>query len=156
MKRRILVSVLLAALLLLPASARAAITIVVHYDYGGGTVLDVATFENDKGKSALIGMKGPFNNAHIAASVAFGCGEWASFTALGKKAEGMQSNAFQFVGTWKETNTTQQALLTVAAGPGVQFTISDQPGTLFFILLPKDFASFNSALATVAAFCNPK
>ncbi len=48
MKRRIFLSVLLAALILLSANAWAAITIVGHFTGGGGTTFDIGTFKNDK------------------------------------------------------------------------------------------------------------
>ncbi len=154
MKRHVLISVLVAGLLLLPVTARAALTIIGHYDYGGGTVFDVAYNAENGGKVSLLGMKGNINNVRSAVSITFSKNEWNSFVALWRKAMGTQSSSFQFVGTYKETNTKYNSLLTVAAGPGVQFTINDQPGTLVFVLRPADFARFDADVAKVTAFFN--
>lgn len=154
MKRHWLAAVLVAGLLLLPLSARAALTIVGHYDYGGGTSFDVAYNAASGGKVSLIGMRGNINNVRSAVSITFTKNEWNSFVALWRKAERTQSNSFQFVGTFKETHTTYNSLLTVAAGPGVQFTLNDQPGTLIFVLSRADFARFDADVAKVTAFFN--
>jgi hypothetical protein len=62
-----------------------------------------------------------------------------------------QSNSFQFIGTYKETGTTYNSLLMMAAGPGVQFVINDESGTLLFVLSPGDYAKFDTDVAKVTA-----
>ncbi len=144
MKRRFVVAALLAALLLPPVQARADLTIVGHYTAGDNS-FDIGTFRRDNEKGALLGI------AHKV-SITFGPGEWASFVALWRKAENTQSGSFQFVGSYKETNTDYLSLLTVSAGPGVQFTINDKGGTFSFVLAPGDFARFDADVGSVAAF----
>jgi hypothetical protein len=150
MKRRVIVAALLAVLILLPAKVRAdGINIVGHYANADGTSLDIATF-SEKGETV-----GILGIAHKV-SITFSPNEWPSFVAIWKKAEGIQSNSFQFVGTYKETGTTYNSLLTAAAGPGVQLTINDQPGTYVFVLPPGDYAKFDADVATVAAILGSK
>ena len=57
---------------------------------------------------------------------------------------------------YKETGTDYNSLLTVAAGPGVQFTINDKPGTFTFVLSPNDYAGFDAAVAKVSAYLGSK
>ncbi len=155
MKRRIFLSVLLAALILLSANAWAAITIVGHFTGGGGTTFDIGTFTNDKDteRGGLLGI------SHKV-SITFGGmndrNEWNSFVALWRKAQQTRAASFQFIGTFKETGTDYNSLLTVAAGPGVQFTINDKPGTFIFVLSPSDYASFDAAVAKVSAYLGSK
>ncbi len=145
MKRHILISALLAVSLLISAHARAdGLTTVGHYNGADGSFFEIATYLED---GETVGVMGISHKV----SVAFSKTEWHSFVELWRRAESVQSNSFQFVGTYKETNTTYNSLLTVAAGPGVQFTINDQPGTLVFVLSPGDYASFDAAVGTVSA-----
>jgi hypothetical protein len=39
----------------------------------------------------------------------------------------------------------------MAAGPGVQFVINDESGTLLFVLSPGDYAKFDTDVAKVTA-----
>jgi len=151
MNRRVFLSVLLAALILFSANARAAITIVGHYTGGGDTTFDIGTFTNDKDteRGALLGI------SHKV-SITFRADEWPAFVALWRKAEQTRSASFQFVGTYKETGTDYNSLLTVAAGPGVQFTINDKPGTFIFVLPLNELADFDAAVAKVSAYLGSK
>ncbi|HZL59840.1 MAG TPA: hypothetical protein VFC38_09070 [Stellaceae bacterium] len=144
MKRRLFLSAVLAALLLLPATARAGLVIVGSYA-GGDTSFNIATYEESGIRVGLL-------NISRKVSVTFAQNEWNSFVALWRKAERAQSDSFQLIGSFKESSTTYRSLLTVAAGPGVQFTINDAAGTLSFTLSPNDFARFDGDVATVAAF----
>jgi len=51
-----------------------------------------------------------------------------------------------------QTGTAEQALLTVAAGPGVQFTITGQKGPFVFVLQPGDYARFDGAVNQMTAW----
>jgi hypothetical protein len=145
MKRRVIVAALLAVLLLLPGKVRAdGLNVVGHYANADGTFLDIATF-SEKGETV-----GILGIAHKV-SITFSNNEWPSFVAIWRKAQATRSDSFQFVGTFKETGTTYNSLLTAAAGPGVQLTINDQPGTYVFVLSPNDYARFDGDVAKVAS-----
>jgi hypothetical protein len=71
----------------------------------------------------------------------------------------LQSDSFRIIDSYKETGTTYHSLLTVAAGPGVQFTINDpeetskgKQGTYSFILSASDYARFDADIAKVTAY----
>lgn len=145
MKRYLLLSAILAGLLLLPGMARAQFAVVEHYTGGSDTTLDIGTFTQNGERVALIGL------SHKA-SITFKKGrEWNSFIALWRKAKKTRSQSFQVIGSLKEIGPASPSLLKVAAGPGVQFTISDKPGTYSFVLLPSNFASFDAAIVKVTA-----
>lgn len=160
MKPHILVSAVLALLLLLPATARADGLITVgRYTNGSDISLNISTYQEGGDKVGLLSMLLPPHKG----SMAFNKNTWPSFVALWHKAESTQSGSFQFIGSYKEIGTTYPSLLTVAAGPGVQFTIND-PGnpteqnypaeTYSFILSPNDFARFDADVAKVTDFLN--
>jgi hypothetical protein len=145
MKRHMLISAILAILLLNPANARAdGLTNIGHYTSGDGTFFDISTY-SEKGE-----MVGILTIARKV-SITFRKDEWQSIVAMWRKADRTQWNSFQFIGTYKETGTTYASLLTVAAGPGVQFTINDKAGTFTYVLPRSDYAGFDANVATVAA-----
>jgi hypothetical protein len=145
MKRHMLISAILAILLLAPANARAdGLAIIGHYTSGDGSSFDIATYSE---KGDTVGILGIGHKV----SIAFDKDEWKSMIAIWRKANRTQSNSFQFIGTYKETGTTYKSLLTVAAGPGVQFTINDKAGTFIYVLPRSDYAGFDANVATVAA-----
>ena len=66
------------------------------------------------------------------------------------------STSWQFVGSFKETGTTDVDLLIVTAGPGVQFTIMDATnGTLSFVLRKSDFDAFDAKVRQVTEYFAP-
>ena len=134
--------------LLSPAAAEAQLAIQGKYN-NGGTELAVAAFTGKEGgRIGLIGIA-----AAKRVSIAFGdTSQWNSFVALWHKAKAAQSATWRFVGTFKETGTKEQSLLTVAAGPGVQFTITDPKGTFSHTLPQSDFAGFESNIRQVTDF----
>jgi opacity protein-like surface antigen len=85
-------------------------------------------------------------------SAAFYVVEWDDLIALFEKARNVHSNSWQFVGTYKEKDTTDPTLVTVSGGPGVQFTLQESDGTSTFVLLSGDYDRFASSLQTVKAF----
>ena len=151
MKRQIFLSAILAVLLLLPKTARAQLTIVGNYAAVGAT-LNIATHVKNGRKKALIGI----SNKVV---IAFSKDQWKTFVAIWQKAMKMQSYSFRIIDSYKEAGTTYQSLLTVAAGPGVQFTINDpeetsksKQGTYSFILSASDYARFDVDIAKVTAY----
>ena len=145
MKRHLLLSAILAVLLLLPATAWAQLTIVGHYT-GGNIFFDIATFTKDGKKVALLGI------SHKV-SIAFRKDEWNTFAAIWQKAKRSKSDSFQFIDSYKEAPSDgYRSLLTVAVGPGVQFTINDKAGTYVFVLPPKDFFRVDADIAKVATY----
>ena len=151
MKRQIFLSAILAALLLLPATARAQLTIVGNYTAVGAT-LNIATHVKNGRKKALIGI----SNRVV---ISFSKDQWKTFVAIWQKAMNMQSYSFRIIDSYTETGTAYQSLLTVAAGPGVQFTINDpeetskgKQGTYSFILSTSDYARFDADIAKVTAY----
>ncbi len=145
MKRYLLLSALLAGLFLLPGTARAQFAVIEHYAGASDTTLDIGTLTQNGEKVALLGL------SHKA-SITFKKGhEWNAFVALWRKAKKTHSPSFQVIGSLKEIGPASPSLLTVAAGPGVQFTINDKPGAYSFVLLPSNFASFEAAIGKVTA-----
>jgi hypothetical protein len=138
-------SAILASLLLPPASIRAdGLDFIGHYTSGDNIFLDIATYTKDGQTVGILGIS-------RTVSITFRKREWNSFIDLWRKAGMTRSDSFQFIGTYKEIDTTYNSLLTMAAGPGVQFTINDKAGTLSFVLSPNDYARFDADVAKVTA-----
>jgi len=146
--KRYQICLVVLAVALLPSAGQAQLAIQGKYS-GGGTELDVATFTGkDGGRVGLIGIA-----AAKRVSIAFGDkSEWDSLLALWRKAKATQSATWKFVGTFKETGTKEQTLLTVAAGPGVQFTITDPKGTFSHTIPQNSFAGFETNIRQVSDF----
>ena len=86
-------------------------------------------------------------------SIAFRKDEWNTFAAIWQKAKRSKSDSFQFIDSYKEAPSDgYRSLLTVAVGPGVQFTINDKAGTYVFVLPPKDFFRVDADIAKVATY----
>lgn len=144
MKRYLLLSAILAGVML-PGMAQAQFAAVGHYTSGPDTSFDIGTFTQKGDKVALVGV------SHKA-SITFKKGpEWNAFVALWRKAKKTHSKSLKVIGSLKEIGSAAPSSLTVAVGPGVQFTINDKPGAFSFILLPSNFASFDAAIAKVTA-----
>lgn len=150
MRRRIFAAALL--LLLLPAAAALAAgqLIMTGKFTGGGREFDFAQYTETgtKEKVAIIGIEIESKRT----SVAFSPNEWHSFAELWHKAQSIHSATWQPVGSFQETGTAEQALLAVAAGPGVQFTITGQKGPFVFVLQPGDYARFDVAVNQMTAW----
>jgi hypothetical protein len=84
-------------------------------------------------------------------SVAFSASEWPTFVALWNKARKSQAPTWHLVGSFTETGTTEAALLTVSAGPGVQFSMTGAKGVATFILPASQFAAFDEKVKAVTA-----
>jgi hypothetical protein len=104
-----------------------------------GAEFDLAVYRENGETVALVGIA-----AAQRTSVAFSTTEWHSFTELWQKARGVQGATWQPVGTFKETATDELALLTVTAGPGVQFNIDGNKGHFTFVLPKSEFAAFDA------------
>jgi hypothetical protein len=113
----------------------------------GDTVCNVATFLEGTDRVGLIGIQGG-----LRISVAFTSADWGSFVNLWNSARQSQAASWKPVGTFKETGTTDPSLLTVTAGPGVQFTIMESTGTMSFVLQPAEFDRFDQSVRKVTAF----
>lgn len=147
MNRLRLIGLVVAAALMFPVGAKAQLNVIGHYT-GGNTTLDIATFTKKDDRVGIMGISRKV-------SIAFAPGEFKHLVALWRKARKVRSDSFQFVGTYKETQTTYNSLLTVSAGPGIQFTVNDKPGTYTFTMSPSDYARFDADLARVNAYINP-
>ena len=139
---------LIALLLLLgssPAQAAGQYDVVGKF-FANGVEFNIATYTEGAAKVALVGIPGRI-------SVTFDPGEWGDFVTLWQKAARLESNSWQFVGSFKETGTTDVDLLIVTAGPGVQFTIMDATnGTLSFVLQKSDFDRFDAKVRQVTEY----
>jgi hypothetical protein len=111
-----------------------------------GTEFDLAVYREDGETVALIGIATTERT-----SVAFSTGEWHSFVDLWRKARAVNGGTWQPVGTFKETGTEELALLTVTAGPGVQFNIDGHKGHFTFVLPKGDFAAFDAKVQEMTA-----
>ncbi len=120
---------------------------VVGKFVAGNTECNVATFLEGTDRVGLIGIKGG-----LRISVAFTSADWSSFVNLWNSARQSQAASWKLVGTFKETGTTDPSLLTVTAGPGVQFTIMESTGTMSFVLQPGEFERFDQSVRQVTAF----
>ena len=138
---------LMALLVLLgssPAQAAGQYDVVGKF-FANGVEFNIATYTEGAAKVALVGIPGRI-------SVTFDPGEWGDFVTLWQKA----STSWQFVGSFKETGTTDVDLLIVTAGPGVQFTIMDATnGTLSFVLRKSDFDAFDAKVRQVTEYFAP-
>ena len=147
--RRIVVRLVVLALVLTPVASWAAGTL--HYAgrfYAGGGEFDIAHYADGRDKVAVVGIK----TNQQATSVAFAPGEWHSFAELWVTARGTRSATWQFIGTFKETGNDDAAQLSVAAGPGVQLTITGRKGPFVFVLSPRDYAAFDATVRRTATW----
>jgi hypothetical protein len=139
---------LLVALLLLaasPAWAAGKLDILGKFS-ANGAEFDLAIYRENGETVALVGIA-----AGKRTSVAFSTAEWHSFVELWRQARAMRGESWQPVGTFKETDTTELALLTVTAGPAVQFNIDGDKGHFTFVLPKSDFAAFDAKVAEMTA-----
>lgn len=140
-RRLVLLSVL--ALALMPASVTAAGTLrYAGRFYAGGSEFDVARYSDGKAKIGIIGI----NRGRERTAVAFAPDEWHAFVELWNKARRTPSAIWQPIGALKETGTDDATSLSVAAGPGAQFTIEGKKGSFAFVLSPRDYAAFDSTV----------
>ena len=116
-----------------PAAAPAPpkLTTIAKYDGTGGQVLVGAFIDNEQ-RVGVLGV-----SSVRRASIALAKDEWAGFLELWQQARALRSTTWQTVGTVKETGLKQPSVLTVLAGPGVQFAIADARGT-FTVAVPKN------------------
>lgn len=132
---------LFVALLLLaasPARAEGKLDILGKFS-SNGSEFDLAIYRESGETVALIGIA-----AAQRTSVAFSSGEWHAFVDLWHRARAVDGESWQSVGTFKESNTQELALLTVTAGPAVQFSIDGNKGHFTFVLPKSDFAAFDA------------
>jgi hypothetical protein len=122
----------------LPAWAAGTLDIIGKF-FANEAEFDIALYTEDHQLVAVIGIATTQRS-----SVAFAPNEWHSFAELWQKARRMQTATWQLVGTFKETDTTELALLTVMAGPGVQFNITGEKGNFSFVLPKSDFTNFDA------------
>lgn len=128
------------------APAPPKLTTIATYPGSGGQLI-VGAFADDDQRVGVIGIASVRR-----ASVALNKDEWGSLLELWQQARAVRSATWQTVGSFKETGTKEQSLLTVLAGPGVQFTIADPRGT-FAVSVPKsDYAKVDASLHKVAQF----
>jgi hypothetical protein len=129
-----------------PPPAPPKLTTIAKYDGSGGQVLVGAFIDNDQ-RVGVLGV-----SSVRRASVALAKDEWASLLDLLQQARALRATTWQTVGTVKETGLKEPSVLTVMAGPGVQFTIADARGS-FTVAVPKnDIARLDASLHKVSAF----
>lgn len=143
MTRRTMALLSVLALAAMPASAWAAG--MLRYAgrfYAGGSELDIARYSDGKTKVGIVGI----NRSRDRTSVAFAASDWHSFVALWEKARRAPSATWQTIGAFKETGTDDARSLSVAAGSGVQFTITGKQGSFAFVLSPRDYGAFDTTV----------
>lgn len=129
-----------------PASGASGNLAIIGKFFSGGAEFDLAIYREGGETVPLIGIA-----ATKRSSVAFSVSQWPSFVALWHKAQKTQAPTWHLVGTFKETGTTELALLTVSAGPGVQFVMTGEKGIFTFVLPPSDFAAFDAKVKAMTA-----
>ncbi len=141
--RRFLAALALLLLLQSPASAAGQLVVTGKFNSGGNEFdFDQYTETGGQDKIAVVAIE----IGHSRTSVAFDAKEWHSFAELWQQARNVHAAAWQQIGTFKETGTTEATLLSVAAGPGVQFTITGVKGPFTFVLMQVDYPRFDAAV----------
>jgi len=131
------------ALALVPTPAWAAGTLrYAGRFYAGGGELDIARYSDGKAKIGIVGI----NRGSERLSVAFASDEWHSFVELWDKVRRAPSATWQTIGTFKEAGTDDARSLSVATGPGAQFTITGKKGSFTFVLAPRDYPAFDATV----------
>jgi len=131
----------LLAFLLAPAAWAAGTLDYVGKFNADGKEFDIALFTENGEKVPIIGIA-----SDKRMSVAFSPNEWPRFVDLWHRAQNQRGSNWVNIGSFQETGTDERALLTVVAGPGVQFTINGAKGTSFFVLPRDQYADFDRAV----------
>jgi hypothetical protein len=113
----------------------------------GPTELDITTYTMGANKLALLEVLLPAKGSYAASA-----NEWASLIQLWEKASQTDSKSWQFIGTLKETGTTDPTLVVITAGPGVRFTLETADGIFSYVLPKDDFPRFETSVQQVAKF----
>lgn len=150
--RRILAALALLLLLQSPASAAGQLVVLDRFS-GGGNEFDFDQYTEIGGKDRIAVVA--IEIGHSRSSVAFDAKEWHSFAELWQKAKNLHAATWQPVGDFKETGVTAAATLSVAAGPGVQFTITGGNGPFTFVLMPADYPRFDAAVKHMTEWTAP-
>ncbi|HEV3220072.1 MAG TPA: hypothetical protein VGZ48_09895 [Candidatus Acidoferrales bacterium] len=147
MKKRILFSAL-TLLLAFPLLGMQGGTLnIVGKFVTGETELDVATYTQNTEKVALLGISIPKKGSYAARA-----DEWATLIQLWDKASQTESQSWQFIGTLKETQTSDPTLVIITAGPGVRITLETADGIFSYVLPKSDYARFGVSLHQVANY----
>jgi hypothetical protein len=112
-----------------------------------GNQLNVATYTQDTNKVGLIGIA-----LAKKASYAASRSEWDNFIKLWDTASQTNSATTQFIGSIKETETTDPTLLLITAGTGVRITLETANGSFSYLLPKSDYAKFEAGLRQVAKY----
>ncbi|HEY4839283.1 MAG TPA: hypothetical protein VIH72_11790 [Candidatus Acidoferrales bacterium] len=143
--------ILLAALtLLLTFSARGIGAGKLEYvaRFGSeGNQLNIATYTEDANKVGLIGITLAKKGSYAASR-----SEWDNFIKLWDTASQTNSTTTQFIGSIKETETTDPTLLLITAGPGVRITLETGNGSFSYLLPKSDYAKFEEGVRQVAKY----
>jgi hypothetical protein len=115
--------------------------------FAGGAEFDLALYADGNKKVGVIGIAAADGRR---TSIAFAPEEWHFFAELWQKARKTKSSTWQPVGSFKETDTKELALLTLSSGPGVQFNVTGDKGPFVFTLPAGDVASFDAKIAEMA------
>lgn len=133
-----------------PAAWAAGQFVVTGRFNSGGNEFDFAQYTEVGSKNRIAVVSIAIRSDRV--SVAFEAKEWDSFAKLWQQAKNTHAASWQPVGTFQETGVTAPALLSVAAGTGVQFTVTGAKGPFTFVLLPGDYARFDAAVKQMAAW----
>ncbi len=109
--------------------------------------LNIATYTEDNDKVGLLGI-----TLAKKASYSASRGEWDSFIKLWDKAAQTNSTTSQFIGSIKETETTDPTLVLVTAGPGVRITLETANGSFSYLLAKSDYDKFDAGIRQVAKY----
>lgn len=110
--------------------------------------LDLATYTENNERVGLLGIA---RDKRV--SYAFHPNEWDSLIQLFHKAEPVQGQSWQFVGTLKEVGTKDPTLLIVTAETsGIRFTMETAEGSFAVVLSRNDFDRFETSLRQVATY----
>jgi hypothetical protein len=112
-----------------------------------GAELNVATYTEDSSRVALLGI-----TLGKKASYAATGSEWDSFIKLWDKAVQTNSPTTQFIGSIKETETTDPTLVLITAGPGIRITLETANGSFSYLLEKSDYDKFGAGIRQVAKY----
>ena len=144
--RRLWLPLVLLAVLARAAAAAGTVDYVGRFSVAPAEC-DLAIYAEGNDKVGLVGID---NGQRERASVAFSPNEWHFFVELWDRARGMQTSTWQLVGSFAETGTSGQAVLTVLAGRGVQINVSGKTGFFSFELPPDQLDAFDAKVREMA------
>jgi hypothetical protein len=143
MKRRLLLSAVLAIFLSPPEATRAELTFIAHY-VEGDAYLDIVISDEGGEKQALLGISQK-------TAILFTKYKWSNFVAAWAQAKLAKTDEYEVIDYFSQGEPPNNSMLIIGAGPAVRFTIVSKAVIHLFIIRPKDYSKFDVDIAKVSA-----